>query len=142
MTPGLDAIAQLQRGFVAGANLKTLGQLQHHCRVLLDSIQQFIDDIAVNEAGAVDWLEFSGLQYDLSIFATQADLDNFTEIQKQAFQEDIDNSTMKGFRIATFGFVAIAGSNPLRHRPSAFLSPKAVSGGGSGGTVNPGYPPK
>lgn len=142
MTPGLDAIAKLQALFVAGANRQDLGNCQHHCRVLLNSIQQFIDDIAINEAGAVDWLEFSGLQYDLSIFPTQTDVDNFTEIQRQSFQEDLDNSTLKGFKIATFALVPITGSNPVRHRPSAFLSPKAVSGGGSGGTVNPGYPPK
>ncbi len=138
---GNDAIARLQSKFAAAAatpttplNRSTLVSLQHDCSILINLIDELIE---------VDWLADANLQYDLSTYSP-AQIDDFKEVQKLAFQQEIDSSTLKGYTIVRFDFVPVAGG--VMSRASAFLSPPAKRGqggpGGGQGTVNPGYPPK
>jgi hypothetical protein len=144
--PGTDTLGQIQAIF-ATANFETnagkLAELQHHCRVLNDFAEYCIDQIAINTpktaTNNVDWLAASGFEYNLTAYSA-ADKDAFAEIQRSAFQQELDSShDLIRYKIVEFGFVAATGVNS---RPSAFLSPVATKGGGGGGSTTPGYPPK
>lgn len=143
--PGTDTLGQIQAIFAtAGFEIDPakLSDLQHHCRVLLNFTEYCLDQIAINTpktaTNNVDWLQVSGFEYDLTAYSA-GDKEAFKEIQKSAFQQELDSSD-SGYKIVTFDFVPATG---IKSRPSAFLSPPATkSGTGTGGTVNPGYPPK
>lgn len=144
--PGTDTLGQIQAIFATAGfetNAGLLSELQHHSRVLNDFAEYCIDQIAINTpktaTNNVDWLQASGFEYDLTTYSA-ADKEAFAEIQRAAFQQELDSShDIIRYKIVEFGFVPSTGT---KSRPSAFLSPVATKGGGSGGTVNPGYPPK
>jgi hypothetical protein len=133
---GTDAVARLQAGF-ANANLpneiKLLQSLQHDCMILVSLFDELLE---------ADWLASSGLEYDLSTYS-QTQIDDFKDIQRLAFQEELDSSTLKGYKIVKFDLVEVPPAGSRKFRPSAFLSPMAKKRGpgGGGGTSDPGYPP-
>ena len=66
----------------------------------------------------------------------------FENTQKLALQQEYDNSTYDGYKV-----VKVVADNTGQAAGmfllKAFLSPKAIpGGGGTGGTGTPGYPPK
>jgi hypothetical protein len=88
-----------------------------------------------------DWLAGLNFKYDLTGW-TQQQIDDFTEVRRLAFQQELDDSpTTKGYKIVKFTLVQTA--TPGIFEPSAFLSPMAIKKGpgGGGGTSEPGYPP-
>jgi hypothetical protein len=142
--PATDAIGKLQVGFATpnvDTNQGLLQELRHHGRVLLSVIEQCLQEIDANDPLNPDVLDLAALVYNLSAY-TPAQIEAFKNTQKLALQQEYDNSTHDGYTVVKIGLDNTgqpAGSFLLQ----AFLSPKAIpGGGGTGGNGTPGYPPK
>lgn len=130
--PGLAAADDLKTKFVAGVENDelTLEQLKQECFVLLNVIQQCLDDFHATDPNQVNWLKYSGIVYDLSGYLP-ADRENFKNMQKLAYQEDLDNSASVGYRVVKFDLVEQnPGTGDGKYTPVLFLYPMAKDPGG------------
>jgi len=136
-----DAIGRLQSNFVAAATATppdegTLNRLQADCRILLNWIDELL---------GADWLAAAKLDYDLNTYIQQGgQIPDFRDFLKLMFQQELDNSSNKGYTIVKFDLIEQQPAGSKIFRASAFLSPSArkKGPGGGGGTTDPGYPPR